>query len=361
MAVLNLRQLPAVAVICVFIAHPVSAQTTVSAQNTMPEIVSGSMSLSVGVAAPNPDIPLDDSFPDGISPSHVFSKIDRLDRSLDQILKALDVPLPTFPAEIEKGLQPMHVYQAVLSCAGRLQELDDQLTVFAIPTISVRPTTYAPRDVLFVVTTMLENVGRIATHLKVQTLPDDELIVTDKTPTDVFSVAVRVLVKLNAVCGHEELRPAEVYAQMVRGVEDVRSILRQNDPACRYRIDKPDSLADRTPGDVFEKCLEIRRLINRHRVQLAMPPIPVPEFTTGVKIRPRDVFFQTQVIIAELNLLKMQLSTVSTTPLPVPVSDDTTPTDVHGQATMLEYLLGQVGDIDRQRQSEAPVQTEGVN
>lgn len=158
MAVLDLRQLPAVAVICVCVANPVSAQVET------PKIVSGSMSLSVGVAEPNPGIPLDDSFPDGISPSHVFSKIDRLDRSLDHILKAQDVSLPTFPAEIEKGLQPMHVYQAVLSCAGRLQELDDQLTVFAIPTISVRPTTYAPRDVLFVVTTMLENVGRIAAH-----------------------------------------------------------------------------------------------------------------------------------------------------------------------------------------------------
>ena len=92
-----------------------------------------------------------------------------------------------------------------------------------------------------------------------------------------------------------------------------------------------------------------------------MPTIPVPEVATGVKIRPRDVYFQTQVIISDLNLLKMQLGTISTTPLPVPVSDDTTPTDVHGQATMLEYLLGQVGDIDRQRQPEAYVQTEGVN
>lgn len=355
MRVLKIQQALAVVMICASVARPASAQ------NTSSEAAVSSVAMAVGVAVPNPQIPLEDSFPDGISPSHVFSKIDRLDRSLDQILKAQNVRMPTFPVEIEDGLKPMHVYQTVLSCADRLQELDDQLQVFAIPTISVRPTTYAPRDVLFIVTTMLQNVGQITTHLNVEALPDDELIVTDKTPTDVFGVSVRVLVKLNALCGHDELKPAEVYAQMVRGVEDVRSILKQNDPACRYRIDKPASPPGMEPGDVFAKCLQIRRLINRHRERLSMPTIPVPGVAAGKQIRPRDVFFQTQIIIAELNLLKMRLNTVSTTPLPVPVGDDTTPTDVHGQATMIEYLLDQVGGINRERKSAATVGTGGAD
>ena len=298
----------------------------------------------VAVRLPNPGIPPDETFPDGISPSHVFSKIDRLDRALDQLLTARGLPAQTFPDEVEKGLKPMHVYQAVLSCSNRLQELDDQLDVFAVPTITVRPTEYAPRDVFFVVITMLDNVERIAKKLDVGDLPTDEVTVTGKTPTDVFGIATRVFVKLNALSGHDELRPAEVYAQMVRGVEDVKSILRQNDPACRYLINKPASQPDRKPADVFQKCLEIRSLINRHRTELDMPTIPVPD-PPDYEVRPRDVFLQTQIIIAELNLLKMRLSTVSTTPLPVPVSADTTPTDVHGQATMIEYLLNQVGDI----------------
>jgi hypothetical protein len=351
MRVPEIRPVLAVVVICASVAQPVSAQ------NNSSEAAVSSVAMAVGVAVPNPQIPLEDSFPDGISPSHVFSKIDRLDRSLDHILKAQNVRMPTFPDEIEDGLKPMHVYQSALSCADRLQELDDLLQVFAIPTISVRPATYAPRDVLFIVTTMLQNVERIATHLKVEALPDDELIVADKTPTDVFAVSVRVLVKLNSLCGHEELKPAEVYSQMVRGVQDVRSILKQNDPACRYRIDKPDSPLNLKPGDVFAKCLQIRQLINRHRERLSMPTIPVPDVAAEIQIRPRDVFFQTQIIIAELNLLKMRLNTVSTTPLPVPVGDDTTPTDVHGQATMIEYLLNQVGGINRERE---PAETIGA-
>lgn len=314
----------------------------------------------VEVADVNPRIPLDESFPDGISPSHVYSKLERLNRTLDTIIKARNVPIPTFPERIETGLMPMHVYQAVLSCTDQLQEFDDQLDVFAIPTITVRPTTYAPRDVFFVVVTMLDNVHRIGRDLRIDNLPSDEIVVADKTPTDVFGLSVQVFIKLNALCGHTDLRPAEVYAQMVRGVEDVKSILRQNDPACRYRINAPPSPDDRTPADVFQKCLAIRRLVNRHRERLGMPTIPVPE-PPGNVVRPRDVFFQTQVIIAELNLLKMRLNTISSTPLPIPVADETTPTDVHAQATMIEFLLDQVGEAGtRPLSSEAP-EPEGTN
>ncbi len=313
----------------------------------------------VAIRSPNPGIPLDDAFPDDISPSHVYSKIDRLDRSLDRLLAARGLPAQTLPADVDTGLTPMHGYQPVLSCSNRLQELDDQLDVFAVPTITVRPTEYAPRDVFFVVITMRENVERIATNLKVEDLPSDELTETGKTPTDVFGVAIRVFVKLNALSGHDELRPAEVYAQMVRGVEDVKSILRQNDPACRYRINKPASLPERKPADVFQKCLEIRSLINRHRTELDMPTIPVPD-PPDYEVRPRDVFLQTQIIIAELNLLKMRLNTVSTTPLPVPVGADTTPTDVHGQATMIEYLLTQAGDVaDKSAATTEPARPQG--
>lgn len=308
-------------------------------------------SATVEVFAPSPQIPLDDAFPGGISPSHVYAKLDRLDRSLDRMITARNIPLPTYPQELESGLQPMHVYQAVLACADRLQQFDGQIGAIAMPTVAARPAAYGPRDVLLVVALMLDNVRQAAKSLEIDALPDDEPVVSEKTPTDVFARAVRVLIKLNALCGLNELRPAQVYVQMVRAIEDVKSILRQNDPACRYRIDAPRSEIERKPSDVLYKCLEIRRLINGHRERLGMRPVPVPEHP-GLATRPRDVFLQSQIIIAELNLLKMQLNTVSATPLPLPADQDTTATDVYSQATMLEYLLLQVGQLDSESLTE---------
>lgn len=299
------------------------------------------------VAQAQPDfnlIPPDDAFPDGISPSHVYARIDLLDQSLDALLQARNVELEeaVFPRAVEQDLKPMHVYQAVLICTWRLQQLDDlpEVDVKPIPTIAADPRVYFPRDVFFIVDLMLNNVRAIGTKIGVD-MPADEMLFADKTTTNVFNRAVRVFVKLNALCGYKDLEPSEVFAQMVRGVEDAKSMLRQADPAARYRINKPATESNRTPGDVFEMCLNIRKQINLMRQAFDMETIPVPEMSARENIRPFDVFFQTQIIIAELNLLKKPLKTKSSSPLPVPVTGKS-PTRVHEQATMILYLLKQV-------------------
>ena len=289
-------------------------------------------------------IPRDNEHPNGISPSHVYARIDLLDRSLDVLLEDWKIQLSEtdYPYAVEKDLRPMHVYQTVLICTWRLQQLDDRKNVDVkhIPTISSDPRKYHPRDVFFIVDMMLDNVRQIGAKLALD-MPADEMPFADKEPTDVFHRAVRVFMKLNALCGHEILKPDEVYAQMVRAVEDVKSMLRQNDPACRYNIKKDASDPDRKPGHVFAMCVKIREKINEKRTALGMDTIPVPESPPLLDIDPRDVFFQTQIIIAELNLLKNPLKTKSSSPLPIPVSGKS-PTDVHEQATMILHLLDQV-------------------
>jgi len=283
-----------------------------------------------------------DAFPDEISPSHVYARLELLDRCLDKLVATRNTAMPESPLPIETQLGPHHVYQMVLACTNRVQQLDDQTGVLAVPTLSARPTIYAPRDVRFVVDLMLDSVQRIARTLEVEDLPADEHPVSGKTPTDVFALATTVFVKLNKLCGIDEISPSEVYAEMVRGTEDVRSILRQADPESRYRVDAPPSEDGLEPSDVFKKCLEIRHLLNTHRRALGKPAVPVPDAPLDQQIRPRDVFVQSQIIIADLNFLKLHTNTVSSTPLAVPVRGAKVPSDVHQQASMVEYLLRQV-------------------
>lgn len=317
----------------------------------------GQSTLSEPLAA----IPLDaDNFRDGISPTHVYAKTELLNRSLDRIIEVwnekrlsdsvIRINESDYPFAIESNLRPMHVYQTILICTWRLQQFDDheQVKIRHIPTLASQPRVYSPRDVFFLVTMMLDNVHRIGKKLGINDMPSDEMPFEDKSPTDVFNEGVRVFVKLNALHGRADLKPSEVFAQMVRAAEDARTILRQADPACRYRIDRPENRQTRTPTDVFVKCLDIRELINQHAARLGMELTPVPQPPAGT-LNPRDVFFQTQIIIAELNLLKLHLGTVSSTPLTIEVSDDTTPTDVYQQGVMVEYLLQQIksGDLTR--------------
>lgn len=286
-------------------------------------------------------IELNPEFPGGISPSHVFAKLALLDRTIDLVMQARNVVAPEFPEDIEMGLEPMHVYQIMLACNRRLLELDDKLELIAVPTISARPRHYAPRDVLLLVELMLANVRGIGEELQLDSLPADETTVQDKVPTDVFHLGVKVFLKLNALCGYEKPSPNEVYAEMIRADEDVRSMLRQADPACRYRIDAPLSEAELKPGDVFEKCREIRIELNEYRRSMGMDAVPVPKMTSRDAILPYDVFLQTQIIIAELNLLKLSRQTVSSTPLPKPITGKR-PTDVYNRAEMVLFLLNQL-------------------
>ena len=289
-------------------------------------------------------IPRDDMYPDGVSPTHVFARIDLLDRSLDALLEHSEIVLKDtdYPRAVETRLRPMHVYQCVLICTWRLQTLNDrpEFHIKHIPTISANPRKYDPRDVFFIVDLMLQNVRQMGANLGVQ-LPTDEKAFADKTPTDVYNRGVHVFIKLHALCGYDELSPSEVFAQTVRGVQDVKSMLQQTDPACRYRIDAPPTVGERKPADVFAKCLEVREQVNVVRQSLGMETTPVPNLPDRDAIRPRDVFFQTQVIIAELNLLKAPLATKSSSPLTIPVTGKT-PTHVYEQATMILHLLKQV-------------------
>jgi hypothetical protein len=146
---------------------------------------------------------------------------------------------------------------------------------------------------------------------------------TGKTPTDVFTALVEVFVKLDRRCGHEQVSPNVVYEQMVRADADVRSMLQQGDSASRYRIDAPPSDSDRSPRHVLERALEIRGPINQLLARLELPAAPIPSSIPQGEIDPAYPFIQTQIIIAELNLLKVHLKTFSSTPLPIPVSGKT--------------------------------------
>ena len=142
------------------------------------------------------------------------------------------------------------------------------------------------------------------------------------------------------------MTPNEVFAQMYRAQNDVKSILGKIDPARRYRVDAPESPPGLVPADVMKEALKARESLNKTRRHFNLDPIPVPELMSGAKFLPTDVFIQTQIIIAEINLIKIATGTVSATPLPIPVKGKS-PSDVHQQAVTMDYLLGQIGMLEQ--------------
>ncbi|NJL60289.1 MAG: hypothetical protein HC887_12320 [Desulfobacteraceae bacterium] len=214
-----------------------------------------------------------------------------------------------------------------------------------MPRIVSSPMSYVPEDVRNLGQMLTREIQRISDIRGIKNYPNDERQFQGKVPADVFGKHLDVFIKLRLLADIEEISPNEVYSQFVRATSDVKSVMTQIDPAQRFRIDAPKaSPADIKPAHTFEVCLQIRREINMLRQNFGLLPVPLPELAKDDDIRPADVFIQSMIIIAELNLLKMATGTVSSTPLAIPVFGKT-PADTYQQAVMVKYLLSQVRPV----------------
>ena len=279
-----------------------------------------------------------------VTPSDVFATVERLNRSLDVLLEDREIKIAERTECVERGLGPMHVYQLVVVCVNMMHDFAVQNNLTPIPRVIVSPMKYTPADVKILANLMHDYINRTASALKIEELPKDIEKVSLKTPTDVFNEIHYLLKKLSALTGQEKIDPNKVFAELSRAVEDVKSILSQIDPACRFKVNAPSSKPGLKPADVYAVCLETRHSINKFRGDLNMDVVPVPKLSDISFIRPTDVYLQTQIIIAEINVLKMASNTASITPLAIPVTQKR-PSDCHQLAVMIRYLLGQVNSL----------------
>ena len=280
-------------------------------------------------------------FPEGVTPDDVFAKVNLLNRSLDVLYHVAEIKLPNTPKVLETQLGPMHVYQMHVGCIRQLHEFAQQARLQPMPLVYPRPMKYAPVDIAKLTDMMQSEIEYAARRLKIAGMPKAAAKFTGKTSTDIFQETVEVFFKLSILNGHPQISTNIIYSELASAVGDAKSILAHVDPACRYSINVARSQPGLKPTDVFRNCLVVRREINavRRAMNLGTTAIPTPR--PNYKLTPVDVFLQTQIIIAELNLLKLGINTLSSTPLAVPVIGKVS-SDCHQQAAMVKHLVEQM-------------------
>ncbi len=276
------------------------------------------------------------------TPSDAFAAAELAERGVDVLLDIRGIKDVRLLKKRESGLNPMHPYQIAVANIETLILLEKKEKIRPMPRIVASPMHYVPEDVKFLGDMIVREIQKISEAWGIKDYPRDMRHFEGKTPTDVFGKHLDVFIKLRTLAGLEKITPNEVFSQMIRATSDVKSILTQIDPAQRFRIDAlKDIPAEMKPSEVFGICLKIRQDINALREHFGLPVVPVAEIAKDDDLSPADVFVQTQIIIAELNLLKMGTGAVSSTPLAIPVSGKT-PADSYRQGMMVRYLLSQV-------------------
>lgn len=318
------------------------------------------MSCCRGVAGqPTQSLASGISIPQKVTPNHVYAGLELLNRKLDQLLNSAGRTAPAANAvrSRESGLKPMHVYQIHLACIEQLRGYQFKAGLPTMPLAVATPEKYSPAQVFLLTKMLLEAVDRDAIALGAGDLPGEMTTFQGKTPTDVFQIGVTALMKILALSGTNDISPNEVFSQTVRARYDAQAIVTTaaqyevGDADIRRRLKaksfgmssdgrhlEVDTSVKRKPSNAFEECLRVRETINALRQQLNAPTTPMPSYEVGEKIRPADVYLQTQLIIAELNLLKMLTGTTVTTPPAQPVTGKS-PNEVFAEAAWARFAL----------------------
>ena len=273
-----------------------------------------------------------------VTPTEVYANLVLAEQQLDVMMSQQGLKMPS-QNYIEKNLKPMHVYQMVMACTDTLRELQIKEGLRPFPIMAVAPMKYTPGDVLLLIEVLQQQTRRIAANKQV-TLITDLQIFDKKSPTDVFNKAMDVFIKLRLLSGKKGISPNIAYAEMARAVTDAEYILINIDQYSRYQINVPKSQPGLSPTDVFKNALTVRKTLNSARQFYQMPTTQIPLFD-GKDKTPLDVFYQSQIIIAELNLIKLGSHTTNITPVAINVTGKA-PSDVHQQISYINYLMAQL-------------------
>lgn len=292
-------------------------------------------------------------WPEDVSPSDVCEQVDLADRILDQLLDSANIQVENLPHQIETTVMPMHVYQVHGLAIEALHHLEHSRGLRPIPIVVSTPMDYAPADVRMLSQMLVRHLRKLAQADGLVSLRTPHSF-EGKSSSDMLALIGRVLVKIKALDGPSKVSRDEVYAQVLRARRDMATVVRTvarriNGKPERKRFlmsasfgVHPDGSALEPPApglgpmDAFKAMLAARRALNDLRVALKHPAIPVPSIE-GVKIGPADVLIQTQIIIADINLIKAPFKVESSTGHSKRVAGKT-PSDVVHEAQHIAYM-----------------------
>lgn len=290
------------------------------------------------------------------SPSDVFSGLEYTNKLLDALLLKQNINKLQLPLSKENAVKPMHVYELHVAVLREIHDYSLNNNRRPPPQPVSTPIEYTPTDVYYLTqliinsieSTYRDNVGKINFSVTKR---------QNKTPSDVYRNLFHLYYKINRLNNKDKVTPTEVYSHIYRAKDDIQNTLftlsnrlpDSNESKKRLlatavygmHTDGSSLLAfeeGKKPGHVFEKALQIRNKLNVLRKHNNLPQISHPETVDYTTIKPIDVFFQTQFIIAELNLLKIPLNIHSTTNS-AKVFSKKTPSDVFHIMKHIDYML----------------------
>ena len=290
------------------------------------------------------------------SPNDVYAGVDYVNRVIQRVLENEGIADLQIPVSHETAAKPMHVYELHVAVLNELYQYALKNDRRPPPLATSTPIKYTPTDVYYLTQLIIRNTEDIHIDL-IGEINFSKKTFENKTPANVYQALFELYYKVNRLNGKSKISPSEVYAHIYRAKEDLqysllilsKSLHKEEEEKKRmlttavYGMHPDGTLlpakeSGRKPADVLVKAFEVRSKLNNLREKHQLKTIIIPKTEGYSKVKPIDVFLQTQFIIAELNLLKMPMGVNSTTNSVKPVSGKT-PSDVYYEMMHINYML----------------------
>lgn len=274
-----------------------------------------------------------------ITPSDVYVQAVRIEQKTLELQRKLGIKeVPEIPKVIKTELLSRHIFARTYMLLTKISLFREQKK---LP--MVRPVSIEPQAELLPYTNWAQCL-RILTEMEilekalgVSTPPPPTPIKTEKKPVEVFNKLSQISAVWNVLIGGQITLPY-IYAEAMRLNEDVSALLQAQGiidtalPTAR--------IANASAGDSLDASFDILREIQKQQVQAGLETINLEEFhLPKQQAQPQDVFNMIEILLAELQPLKVKLGLKHTITPVAQYYDSKKPADV---AQVLGYIANRL-------------------
>jgi hypothetical protein len=242
-----------------------------------------------------------------ITASDVYAQALRIEQETLELKRQLGIKqTPETPKVIKTDVLARHIWAKTYVLLTKMTAFREQKKLPAIQPVSIEPQLnllwYSNWAQCLRILTEMKIIEQ-ALGVNIPTVPVS--VVTNKRPVDVFNKLNQITAIWQVLIGGQ-ITPTYVYAEAMRLNEDVSSILQMKN--VMDTAEPPAKPSNATPGDSLNAGFAVLREIQQLQEKAELEPMNLEEFHLDKQqAKPQDVFTLIELLLAELQPLKVKL------------------------------------------------------
>ena len=265
-----------------------------------------------------------------VTPSDAFRATRDLIAEIEILRSEFGVYDYPVEAELQEDRAPVHVYAKTLEVMSKVSGVQRRygLTPAEAGQIPVKDIVSA--DVLRSVNGILDEVRRIKTQMVIETEIEPAELVGGKTASMVYKNLADASFLLDGLRGRP-LTPTDVYGSAVAIIDEMELIAAKL--KVLLQLDPPVVEGTKSPREVVQQVLRATYKVVNLQTRLGMDASAVPTLTL-VRVTPSEVYDATNMLMAEMNRIKVHLG-INIPREPRPDPRNKTPKDVFVEVMLI--------------------------